>query len=49
MTRDNIPLPRLRSSKIHPWHLDRVAVVYVRQSSAQQVAENRESTHGPRA
>ncbi len=44
MTRDNIPSPRLRSSKVHPWHLDRLAVVYVRQSSAQQVAENREST-----
>jgi hypothetical protein len=32
------------SSKIQPWHLDRLAVVYVRQSTAQQVAENREST-----
>src|SRR5205085_9231132 len=31
------------SSKIRPWHLDRLAVVYVRQSTAQQVAENRES------
>jgi hypothetical protein len=33
-----------RSSKIRPWHLDRLAIVYVRQSSPQQVAENREST-----
>src|SRR5512138_64017 len=33
-----------RSSKLQPWHLDRLAVVYVRQSSPQQVAENREST-----
>src|SRR5687767_474485 len=31
------------ASKIQPWHLDRLAVVYVRQSTAQQVAENRES------
>jgi DNA invertase Pin-like site-specific DNA recombinase len=34
----------LRSPKVHPWHLDRLAVVYVRQSSVQQVLENREST-----
>jgi len=33
-----------RSSKIQCWHLDRLAVVYVRQSSVQQVLENREST-----
>jgi DNA invertase Pin-like site-specific DNA recombinase len=33
-----------RSPKLQPWHLDRLAVVYVRQSSPQQVAENREST-----
>ena len=32
------------SPKLQPWHLDRLAVVYVRQSSPQQVAENREST-----
>jgi DNA invertase Pin-like site-specific DNA recombinase len=32
------------SAKIQPWHLDRLAVVYVRQSTAHQVAENREST-----
>ena len=32
------------SSKVYPRHLDRVAVVYVRQSSARQVVENREST-----
>ncbi|MGL4552423.1 MAG: recombinase family protein, partial [Gemmataceae bacterium] len=30
-------------SKIRPWHLDRLAVVYVRQSTAHQVAGNRES------
>ncbi len=34
----------LISSKLQPWHLDRQAVVYVRQSSPQQVLENREST-----
>jgi DNA invertase Pin-like site-specific DNA recombinase/DNA-binding transcriptional MerR regulator len=32
------------SSKIQPCHPDRLAVVYVRQSTIQQVAENREST-----
>jgi DNA invertase Pin-like site-specific DNA recombinase len=31
------------SSKIHDRHLDRLAIVYVRQSSPQQVLENRES------
>jgi DNA invertase Pin-like site-specific DNA recombinase len=44
------PAPRSRrsaallSSKISPRHLDRRAVVYVRQSSARQVVENPEST-----
>jgi DNA invertase Pin-like site-specific DNA recombinase len=33
-----------RSPKLKPWHLDRKAVVYVRQSTPQQVAEHREST-----
>ena len=33
-----------RPSKVQDWHLDRIAVVYVRQSSVQQVLENREST-----
>jgi hypothetical protein len=32
------------SSKIQPWHLDRLAAVYVRQSTSQQAAGNREST-----
>ena len=31
-------------SKIRPEHLDKLAIVYVRQSSPQQVRENREST-----
>ena len=32
-----------RPSKIEPWHLQRLAVVYVRQSSPQQVINNKES------
>ena len=32
------------SSKITPRHLDRLAVVYVRQSTAQQVLHHQEST-----
>jgi hypothetical protein len=32
------------SSKIASWHLDRLAVVYVRQSTAQQVLVHTEST-----
>jgi len=34
----------LSSPKLQPWHWDRQAIVYVRQSSPQQVQENREST-----
>lgn len=34
----------LISSKLQPWHWERQAIVYVRQSSPQQVQENREST-----
>ena len=34
----------LRSPKLRPWHLDRVAVVYVRQSTPQQVTDHKEST-----
>ena len=34
----------LRSPKIRPWHLNRSAFVYIRQSTPQQVAEHREST-----
>ncbi len=34
----------LRSSKLQSWHLDRAAVVYVRQSTPQQVADHKEST-----
>ncbi len=38
------PRGRLSSPKVRPIHLDRRAVVYVRQSTPQQVAENTEST-----
>src|SRR3954451_25125583 len=38
------PRGRLSSPKVKPIHLDRRAVVYVRQSTPQQVAENTEST-----
>ena len=34
----------LRSGKLQSWHLQRTAVVYVRQSTPQQVAEHQEST-----
>ena len=37
------PVGPRRSSKIRDRHLDRLAIVYVRQSSPQQVLENRES------
>lgn len=32
------------SEKVQPWHRDRLAVVYVRQSTAQQVLDHQEST-----
>ena len=34
----------LRSPKLRPWHLDRSAIVYVRQSTPQQVIDHQEST-----
>ena len=34
----------LRSPKLRPWHLDRSAFVYVRQSTPQQVSDHQEST-----
>src|SRR5581483_11400872 len=34
----------LLSPKLRPWHLDRVAIVYVRQSTPQQILDYREST-----
>ncbi len=38
-----VPTPRLISAKIQPAHLERLAIVYVRQSTPKQVLENRES------
>ena len=40
---NGLPVGSQRSAKIQPRHLDRLAIVYVRQSTAQQVATNRES------
>ena len=34
----------LRCPKLQPWHLERSAIVYVRQSTPQQVLDHREST-----
>ena len=34
----------LRSPKLQPWHLERSAIVYVRQSTPQQVTDHQEST-----
>src|SRR3954454_5875378 len=42
MTASPLELPP--SPKIKSWHLDRAAVVYVRQSTPQQVADHQEST-----
>ena len=40
----NVPLWELRSEKIQAWHRERLAVVYIRQSSPQQVLDHQEST-----
>jgi hypothetical protein len=37
------PMLSLPSSKVRDWHVQRKAVVYIRQSTPQQVLENRES------
>ena len=34
----------LRTEKLHPWHRERLAAVYVRQSTVQQVLDHQEST-----
>ena len=34
-----------RSPKIKRWHLDRIAIVYIRQSTPQQIIEHKESTN----
>ena len=38
------PRSPVASAKLRPWHLDRTAIVYVRQSTPQQVADHQEST-----
>src|SRR6202049_2630226 len=43
------PLESLRMAKVRDDHLARKAIVYVRQSSPQQVAEHKESTEGQHA
>src|SRR5262249_26040787 len=35
----------LRSPKIKAWHLDRIAIVYIRQQTPQQIIEHKESTN----
>jgi DNA invertase Pin-like site-specific DNA recombinase len=40
----NDPVPQDRSPKLQNWHLTRIAIVYVRQSTPQQVLDHREST-----
>jgi DNA invertase Pin-like site-specific DNA recombinase len=41
---DGMPWGALRSDKLYPRHLERLAVVYVRQSTPQQVLAHQEST-----
>lgn len=40
----SLPAEALRAESVRPWHHDRLAVVYVRQSTAQQVLDHHEST-----
>ena len=40
----SLPVGALRSEMVRSWHRDRLAVVYVRQSTAQQVLDHQEST-----
>src|SRR5436309_12459527 len=44
MTDPNVPTISPAMHKIRPRHLDRLAIVYVRQSTPHQVVSNREST-----
>jgi DNA invertase Pin-like site-specific DNA recombinase len=37
-------LDEVRAEKVHAWHRERLAVVYVRQSTVQQVLDHQEST-----
>ena len=40
----NDSTPQARSPKLQNWHLSRAAIVYIRQSTPQQVLDHREST-----
>src|SRR4029077_8199743 len=42
--RRSIMTDPLYSSKIKPWHLERSAIVYIRQSDPQQIVKHPEST-----
>lgn len=41
---EKLPFESLRSERIRPWHRERLAIVYVRQSTVQQVIDHQEST-----
>ena len=41
-----LALDDLRMEKLHAWHRERLAVVYVRQSTPQQVLDHQESCTG---
>lgn len=45
LRKSNLPaLEGMRTEKLHVWHRERLAVVYVRHSTAQQVVDHQEST-----
>lgn len=45
LSKSGLPaLEDMRMEKLHAWHRERLAVVYVRQSTAQQVLDHQEST-----
>src|SRR5260221_13332277 len=45
LSKSGLPaLEDMRTEKLHAWHRERLAVVYVRQSTAQQVLDHQEST-----
>jgi len=45
LSKSGLPaLNDMRTEKLHAWHRERLAVVYVRQSTAQQVLDHQEST-----
>jgi hypothetical protein len=45
LSKSGLPaLEDMRTEKLHAWHRERLAVVYVRQSTPQQVLDHQEST-----